>query len=101
MVSYNDPWANPLSLMEKRFHVHIFGWITPQKSNMSIPKMMGLGKCISGFKHGVILDIYVRFQGGISILYYYLEVHNPFESVIWPGHEKKEIPFDDGEHVML
>ena len=25
---------------------------------------MGLGKCISGFKHGVTLDVYVWLQGG-------------------------------------
>ena len=36
---------------------------TSPKSNMLNPKIMGFGKCISGFKHGVILGIYVRCRG--------------------------------------
>jgi len=37
--------------------------IHPPKPNILNPKIMDFGKCISGFKHGVILGIYVRCRG--------------------------------------
>ena len=35
---------------------------TPRNINMDIWKMMGIGKCISSFKYGVVLGFYVKFR---------------------------------------
>lgn len=48
---------------------------TPPKFGKKIGNMMGLGKCITGFKYVIILGIYfIHFQGSIWMTQYFLIV---------------------------
>ena len=59
--------------------------LPPLKSNGWIPKMMGFGKCISGFKYGVILGIHVSFRGCIFFVVVKTRGSNNFAEVASSG----------------